>query len=435
MSNLLVEIDYFISIDQLIREYQLFFKQNFNYLKAEIIKIELQNEINHDQLTEIIEILENKFKDLDDEINQAQIANVINIISEIAIGITALAEILINLPSLSHQIYYLIPNRLELIKNELTKNFRDNNMLNSFSIVEKTINSKITDTKQLINNLQYKKSKNQIREILSLINKFNQDLQEEENFSKVFLQKYTQYLAISLNLNQVFQAINNDFAQIISVEPEFSLNENVNDLKNIIKQQLSTLNSIEAQLSLENEKANKTLSYQQLLMLMSDALENSILCFNSLSDYNQILTKKIKPHIIINSAIDKLNSMMLQIENILSNIKYFYLSEKYYQEFELLQNKLSNITSILDNNENITLTVENDTLIAKIQKIQTEVFNLYQQLKITITFNQLANSTLVYANRFRNQDINLDSQFHNIENHISQQNYQLALKNLINLMQ
>lgn len=433
ISKLLAEIDFFISIDQLIREYQLFFKQNFNYLRSEIIKTELQNEINQEQLTEVINILETKFQELEENVNQAQTTNVINNLSEIAIGTTALAEILINLPSLSHQIYYLIPNRLASIKTQLTKSFQDHKMLNSFSILEDTVNKKITYTKQLINNLQYKKSKNQIREILDLINKFNRDLQEEENFSKLFIQKYTQFLATSLNLNQIFEAINQDFKEIFNFEPEFALNDQVRDLKNIIKQQLLTLNSIETQLMLENQKKDKTLSYQQLLVLLNDLLENSIICFNSISDYNQLLINKIKPKIIINSSIDKLNSMMLQIENILSNIKYFYLNEKYYQEFELFQNKLTAISETI-NNENKTITVENSSLIPQIQKLQTQVFHLYQELKIAITFYQLANSTLIYANRYRQDDINLNLQFKNIEDNIGNQNFQLALKNLINLM-
>ena len=43
---LTIEIDYFISIDQLLREYQLFFKQNFNYLQDQITKINLQSDLN-----------------------------------------------------------------------------------------------------------------------------------------------------------------------------------------------------------------------------------------------------------------------------------------------------------------------------------------------------------------------------------------------------
>jgi|GEM_PF-1300193 len=72
-----------------------------------------------------------------------------------------------NLPSLSHQVYHLIPARLSLIKKQLAYQSYDHNLLVSFNTLEININNQLISIKQLINNLQYKKSKNKILEILS----------------------------------------------------------------------------------------------------------------------------------------------------------------------------------------------------------------------------------------------------------------------------
>lgn len=430
--KLLIEIDYFISIDQLIREYQLFFKQNFNYLQSEIIKTKLQNEINQEQLNEIINVLEIKFKDLENFISQAQFSSVINILGEIAIGTTVLAEILINLPSLSHQVYHLIPARINLIKKQLEYQSYDHNLLVSFNTLEININEQLILIKQLINNLQYKKSKNKIKEILYWLNKFNADLKEEENFIKIFNQYYQEFSELSLNLNQIFENLNQDIITLTNNGQTLINEQKITKLKNVIEDELGIINDTENQITVEIDKNDKNLTYQQLLMLLRDLIENNIITFNSLTKYNQLLIEEIKPKIIINTSLNKLNSTMLQVENILSNFNYQYLQNKYHQIFLDLETNIKNLTNKLTNEIDLNL----NQIINELNLLQNQSFQLYQQIKIAITFHQLANSTLVYANRYR-QDHNEQAnfQFQNIENNIKQQNYQQALINLINLIQ
>lgn len=431
IKKLLIEIDYFISIDQLIREYQLFFKQNFNYLQSEIIKINLQSEINQEQLTEIINVLEIKFKDLERFVNQAEFSFVINTLSEIAIGTTVLAEILVNLPSLSHQVYHLIPERINLIKRQLEHQSYDHNLLVSFSTLEMNINNKLIVAKKLINNLQYKKSKNEIKEILYSLNKFNADLKEEDNFNKIFFQYYQQFLSLSLNLSAVFDNLNLDFEDLDQTTMGFKNETEINQLKIIIQDQIKDITYLENEMTLENNKHDKDLTYQQFLMLLRDLLETNILAFNSLTKYNQLLIDEIKPKIIITTGINKLNSTMLQIENILSNFKYKYLETNYQQVFLNLEDKIKNLTNTIENKIDLDLNV----IIKELNLLQNQSFQLYQQIKIAITLYQLANATLIYANRYRQDNEQAILQFQNIEEQLKRQNYQQALINLINLIQ
>lgn len=429
--KLLIEIDYFISIDQLIREYQLFFKQNFNYLQSEIVKINLQSEINQEQLTEIINVLEIKFKDLEKFVNQAQFSSVISTLSEIAIGTTVLAEILVNLPNLSHQVYHLIPAKIKVIKKQLEYQSYDHNLIISFNTLEANINHKLLVAKKLINNLQYKKSKNEIKEILFSLNKFNADLKEEDNFNNIFSQYYQQFLDLSLNLSQVFDNLNQDFEDLDQTQNGLQNGNEINDLHNVIYQQINIINNIENEISLETQKNDKDLTYQQLLMLLRDLLENNILAFNLITKYNQLLIEEIKPKIMIASSLNKLNSTMLQVENILANFKYKYLPTTYNQSFLNLEDKIKKLTDTLENNVDLDLNV----IIKELNLLQNQSFQLYQQIKIAITFYQLSNATLVYANRYRQDNEQANFQFQNIEDNLKQQNYQQALVNLINLIQ
>jgi len=167
-------------------------------------------------------------------------------------------------------------------------------------------------------------------------------------------------------------------------------------------------------------------------MLLRDLIENNIIAFNSLTKYNQLLIEEIKPKIIINTSLNKLNSTMLQIENILSNFNYQYLENQYHQNFLNLETQIKNLTNKLSNEIDLDL----NQIINELNLLQNQSFQLYQQIKIAIAFHQLANSTLVYANRYRqNQNEQAKFQFQNIENNIKEQNYQEALINLINLMQ
>lgn len=431
VKKLLIEIDYFISIDQLIREYQLFFKQNFNYLQSEIIKIKLQSEINQEQLAAVINVLEIKFKELERYVNQAQFAFVINTLSEIAIGTTVLAEILVNLPSLSHQVYHLIPARIEMTKKQLEYQSYDHNLLVNFSTLETNINNKLIIAKKLINNLQYKKSKNEIKEILFALKKFNADLKEEDNFNKIFFQYFQQFSALSLNLNQVFDNLNHYFEDIDNTLNGLKNESEITNLKKIIQQQINEINYLENEITLETEKNDKNLTYQQLLMLLRDLLEINIITFDSLTKYNHLLIEEIKPKIIITTGINKLNSTMLQIENILSNFKYKYLQTTYHQIFLSLEAKIKLLTDTIENNLDLNL----NAIIKELNTLQNQSFQLYHQIKIAITLYQLANATLVYANRYRQDSEQANFQFQNIEENLKKQNYQQALVNLINLIQ
>ena len=113
---LTTEIDYVISIDQLLRHYQLFFKQTFNYLQDETIKINLQNSLNQAQLHEVINIINEMFKNLELKINDANLPVITNILNEITIAIITLTEILDNLPILIYIVKHEINEKMRALQ-------------------------------------------------------------------------------------------------------------------------------------------------------------------------------------------------------------------------------------------------------------------------------------------------------------------------------
>ncbi|WP_342252890.1 hypothetical protein [Spiroplasma endosymbiont of Zeiraphera isertana] len=426
---LTIEIDYFISIDQLLREYQLFFKQNFNYLQDQMIKINLQNDLNREQLDEVIKIINDMFKELETNINAINVSQIITILSEIAIAVVTLAEILDNLPTLRYIITYEIKQKMAALKNKYQMIKINNTLLLQYEQLVANVDEKLSFINKQINNLQYKKAKVNTQEILKLIATFSNKIDKEQIFYNIFKQNYEKFLVMSFNFNEIFEAIKNEIALSNKINSKMIENSKITNLETIINKQLATVNHFDNLLIIEHQKSIKNTSYETLVMLLAALFENSIVVFNSLKEYNKLLNEQNKAKIKFKTYVDKINSMMLQIDNILNNINFYYLNEIYKEKFSDWQ-YLINDTILNFQNGNY-----DNSSFSKFNDLQNKIFHLYTELKMEITIHKLSHLTLVYANRHRSINQQLNSKFNEIENNITNNHNQKALTLLLELME
>ncbi|WP_308149345.1 hypothetical protein [Spiroplasma sp. AdecLV25b] len=429
MQLLTTEIDYFISIDQLLREYQLFFKQNFNYLQDQTVKITLQNNLNEEQLQAVIKIINDMFNQLELVISDANLPKTISLLGEIALAVVTLAEIIANLPKLNYLVNDEIKEKMITLKAKCQTTNIDDSLLLQFQEFEVVIKEQLKLTINQINNLQYKKAKIQVSEILEKIAIFNSEINKEQTFYKIFKQNYTHFLTINFNFNEIYADINRQIIAITKTQQVVFNHEKVQDLATIINKQLSSFNHFDNLLIVESQKTIKSTSYHQLLMILNELFEHSILVFNSLREYNKLLNQQNKPKIKFEIIINKINSMMLQIDTILNNINYYYLIEKYDENFMVLQ-QLINDTIVkfkISDVNNQSLLVFND--------IQNKIFQLYTSIKMEITIHKLSHATLVFANRHRAINFQIKSKFDDIETNMHNNHHHQALTLLLQLME
>lgn len=256
---LTIEIDYFISIDQLLREYQLFFKQNFNYLQDQMIKINLQNDLNREQLDEVIKIINDMFKELETNINAINVSQIITILSEIAIAVVTLAEILDNLPTLRYIITYEIKQKMAALKNKYQMIKINNTLLLQYEQLVANVDEKLSFINKQINNLQYKKAKVNTQEILKLIATFSNKIDKEQIFYNIFKQNYEKFLVMSFNFNEIFETIKNEIVLSNKINSKMIENSKITNLETIINKQLATVNHFDNLLIIEHQKSIKIL--------------------------------------------------------------------------------------------------------------------------------------------------------------------------------
>lgn len=426
---LTTEIDYFISIDQLLREYQLFFKQNFNYLQDQTIKITLQNNLNEEQLQAIIKIINDMFKQLELAISDANLPKTINVLGEIAIAVVTLAEIIANLPKLNYLVNDEIKQKMIDLKTKCQITKIDESLVLQFQEFEVGIKEKLKLAISQINNLQYKKAKIQASEILEKITNFNSKINKEKAFYQIFKQSYSRFLTANFNFNEVYADINRQIIAITKTQQAVFNQEKVQNLETIISKQLSSFNQIDNLLIVENQKSIKSTSYHQLLILLNQLFEHSILVFNSLREYNKLLKQQNKPKIKLEIIINKINSMMLQIDTILNNINYYYLNEKYDESFMALQQLVNDTISKVKISD-----VSNESLLV-FNNVQNKIFQLYTSIKMEITIHKLSHATLVFANRHRAINFQLKPKFDDIETSMHNNHHQQALTLLLQLME
>lgn len=426
---LTIEIDYFISIDQLLREYQLFFRQNFNYLQDQTIKVNLKNDLNPEQLNEVIKIINDMFKKLETNINAINISQIITILSEIAIAVVTLAEILDNLPTLRYIITYEIEQKMIALKNKYQIIKMNNTLLSQYEQLVENVNEKLNIVNKQINNLQYKKAKTKTQEILQLIICFNDKIDKEQIFYRIFKQNYEKFLVMNLNFNEIFQTIKNEIITSNKINVKAIADVKLINLETIINKQLTSVNHFDNLLIIEHQKTIKDISYEVLIMLLAALFEHSIVVFNSLKEYNKLLSEQNKSKLKFKTYVDKINSMMLQIDNILNNINFYYLNEVYEKRFNDLQYLINDTILNFKNNEYDSITFN------KFNDLQNKIFHLYTELKIEITIHKLSHLTFIYANRHRSINEQLNNKFNEIENNINNNHNQKALTLLLELME
>lgn len=426
---LIVEIDYFISIDQLLREYQLFFRQNFNYLQDQTIKLNLQNDLNPEQLDEVIKIINDMFKRLETNINAINISQIITILSEIAIAVVTLAEILDHLPTLRYIITYEIEQKMLSLKNKYHIIKINNILLSQYEQLVADVNEKLNIANKQINNLQYKKAKVKTQEILNLIVCFNDKIDKEQIFYRIFKQNYEKFLVMNFNFNEIFQTIKNEIIISNKINVKAIVDEKLINLETMINKQLTSVNHFDNLLIIEHQKTIKTTSCETLLMLLAALFEYSIVVFKSLKEYNKLLNEQNKSKLKFKTYVDKINSMMLQIDNIFNNINFYFLNEVYAKKFNDLQYLVNDTIVNFKNNDydSITFNEFND--------LQNKIFHLYTELKIEIIIHKLSHLTLIYANRHRSINEQLNNKFNEIESNINNNHNQKALTLLLELME
>lgn len=429
VQKLVIEIDYFISSDQLFREYQLFFNQKFLFLKKEIVKLNFQEQFDQHKINDILNIIESKLQFLDTNIIEGKFELLIDIFTKIDIALTTLANILQELPNINFHLDKNIPERIMKLKENLDK-LQENKFLDFYNNLNVRIKQQTVIIKNLIDDLQYKKANKILKEILKSLDYFQEDIKEEEKFSTFFQQKYQEFNLINLNLNQIFDQINNDFNKINREELGEENNDKLRVLNQAIKKDISVLNILEKRLYSVVDKQSENLSYQQILELLSDIIEKNIFIFDKLDTYNQLLIKKIDKKLIIESSCNKIKSIVLQLQNLFDNLKFSYLQEKFCEKFLAIQKKFQQVEKFIEtSNKN-----NYDLVIEKLKIIENEIFSLYQEIKITYSIWQLSYSTLEYSNRLRKNNAESKSNFEEIDNLIAKESYEQALIKLIKLI-
>lgn len=426
---LTTEIDYVISIDQLLRHYQLFFKQTFNYLQDETIKINLQNSLNQAQLDEVINIINEMFKNLELKINDANLPVITNILNEITIAIITLAEILDNLPVLIYIVKHEINEKMKALQVKCQTINIDKSLWYQFEQLTITINDHLVIVNNQISNLQYKKAKIITKEILQKINDFNYKINKEQIFYHLFKQNYEYFLALNLNFNNIFASLKKQIDEIKQLGAVLSLEADIVALENTITNQLTTFNHFENLLIVENEKTNNNNTYEMMVRLLGELFTHTIIVFNNLKAYNKLVAQQNNPKIKFELYINKINSMMLQIDNILNNINYHYLNQSYETQFNTLQQLINDTLLNLKHNDDI------EQSFVAFNNLQNKIFQLYTKLKMEIIIHKLSHLTLVYANRHRTINEQLKGKFDEIEYNLNHNLHQTALTLLLALMQ
>ena len=369
------------------------------------------------------------FKELETNINAINVSQIINILSEIAIAVVTLAEILDNLPTLRYIITYEIKQKMSALKNKYQIIKMNNTLFLQYEQLVANVNEKLNFINKQINNLQYKKAKINTQEILKLIANFNNKIDKEQIFYNIFKQNYEKFLVMNFNFNEIFQTIKNEI--VLSNKINFKIIENskIINLETMINKQLASFNHFDNLLILEHQKSIKNTSYETLVMLLAALFENSIVVFNSLKEYNKLLNEQNKSKIKFKTYVDKINSMMLQIDNILNNINFYYLNEIYKKKFSDLQYLINN-TILNFKNDNY-----DNSFFSKFNDLQNKIFHLYTELKIEIIIHKLSHLTFIYVNRHRLINQQLNSKFNEIEKNIINNHNQKALTLLLELME
>lgn len=295
----------------------------------------------------------------------------------------------------------IIPKKINEI-NQIYGNMKNNNYPLDYLNVEYNIseaNKKIEDIISRTKILNLEDSLFELKVLLDYFDSLFNDFEKEKNNRNVYDEMISNF---NTKLNKINGVVEDVFSQLEEVKTVYNLSEDDITLLNDVKKELNTLNKDFD--VLRNHTGNNTFAYSKLtkeiegLSLKLNAIENRL--DNSLDAIGNMKEDELRAR----QQLEEVKTILKDAKNKIKEYNLPVIPNVYYVELNEASSAIKEIVKELEKKP-ITISVLN----TRVDTARDLVLKLYTRTKEMMKTAMLAETSIVYGNRYRIEpEINKD---------------------------
>lgn len=406
-------------------------RETITKLKAEYREIISTYKDYEDEYAVIKVPLELQFENIDKLFSAFEIKMEQNAYTEVGKVVKAIADIIENLKVVIEETRpivvlgkNLIPNKIEDIKNIVEKMTKEGYNLDYLNInynIEEA-NKKILDIFQRLNVLNLEDSLFELKTMHDYFDSLYNDF-DKEKISKKIYEDYSRSILIKATK---LEKVNNElYKKIGDIKYSYDLTDDEVAVISEIKDEIMNIRSSYDKMI--DVARSHVLSYSKLAREMELINSKLVKCEEKLNGALKTLGSLKEDELRAREQLDEIKKILFQTKEKVRSFKLPTIPKNYYVELSEAMEAINELVKELDKRP-ISIKVLN----LRVDTARDLVLKVYNTINETIKTARMAETAIVYGNRYRVTNKDVDFGLTKAENSFARGNFKNSLENAIN---
>lgn len=372
------------------------------------------------------ENISKRFEDFENVMEQNDYIEITNIIESIDAMLKHMEVIIEEVPVIVIMATNILPKKIKDTKktfDEMQKKGYPLDYLNvEYNIDE--ANKKIADVMDRTRVLNLEDALFELKVLMEYFDTIFDDFEKEKLNRETYEESNAKFKQKLTKMNNLMTDI---FSQMSDLKKLYNLSDNDAKTLTEIKQELNTLN--EDYKVLISHTGNNTFAYSKLIKEIENLFlklvnleERTETCLNTLGNIHD-------DEIRARQQLEEIKIILKQAKTTIRNYNLPYIPKKYYIELSESQEAIKEIIIELEKKP-----INTDDLNTRVDTARDLAFKLYSETKEMIKTAMFAEMAIVYGNRFRSENEELDKNLTYAENAFYKGEYKKSLEISINAL-
>ncbi|WP_338983190.1 septation ring formation regulator EzrA [Spiroplasma endosymbiont of Othius punctulatus] len=432
------EVENALMVEDLQRTSITFYKIIFEDIRKNIdILLTAYPELNSDGANQILSRIDVLFLTFNSKLTAGLFEGSLETLSQIRESQIYMIELIDLVPYLLTRINTKIPNHIEELREKYASHMNAKNAHHSknsqaFSDLEKKVNQKSKEVKELVSAWNMKKGLKELESIFKLFNEFNGSIVTEDKLKDYFIE----------NIDTIREIIKTVESSVTAIDKGFSNVESINKVPTLEKKEFdrakSNFNSSRTKLQSNFSDWDYFISRKHTadIKVIKDKLVKELgtilTSIDNFENSSRIIEKSLSTKDKYISKIGFIRTLLDQIDNKIS-------VNKHMTELEPLKQKCLEINADLENFINTRQSeFENkssrEQLLEEISKIENDTWDLERSLKDYIFADFISQELLMYLEKFSTSNFQIDHALINLEEMYKNREMDKLIPELLNIL-
>ena len=355
-----------------------------------------------DVIANEFEVIANNFEIFEEMMDKNEFLEVENIILKIDELLNHIDVVIEEVPSIVLMVNNVIPKKLEEIEN-IYNNMVEEKYPLDYLNVEYNLNEskeKIRQVDEKTLKLDMNESLMELKVLLDYFDTLYNDLDKEKEARKLYTQRLKDFDCKIVKMNKVVDEI---FDSLNEIKNIYNLNDSDMEVLNSIKGEMDKINTNYKVLQ-DHTKVNNTFAYTKLLKEIEGLSNELSHTEDKLNQTLNVIDSMHDDEVRARQQLEEIKIVLKDSREIIRNYNLPIIPTNYNVELKEANNAIREIVNELEKKP-ITI----DVLNTRVDTARDLVLKLYKRTKDLVKNAKFAEQTIVYSNRFRSSDNELNN--------------------------